>query len=275
MNRSIFTGVLQTLCVTSLLSLSATAIAEETITIKGELLFSSLPQLGDYQGPLAEPLVFEATVVEDASLAAPTVVFGVAEEYLNATRAMSMQISTATGEVLYNESASAEEFTLASSLELYSVFAYGASASSYPSGSAFWALISAGEERFVDREISLGADLVSRGVGMGGEATIANLFADTSGYPVLTTGSYNYAFLYYDRSVNNQTGEGYQGIVQGYATSVSYGVDDFSLEAVQEACETSSSCGMKLIQQWRKAGDISVHEANALRQAFQASKRPQ
>lgn len=272
MNRSFLTGVLQTLCVTSLLTLSVSAAAEETITIKGELLFSSLPQLGEYQGPLAEPLVFEATVVEDASLAESTVVFGVAEEYLNATRALTMQISTAAGEELHSESVTADEFALASYLELYSVFAYGASASNYPSGTAFWALISGGDERFVDREISLGADLVSRGVGMGAAASIANLFADTSGYPVLATGSYNYAFLYYDQSVNNQTGEGYQGIVQGYATSVSYGVEDFSLEAVQAACDTSSSCAMKLIQQWRKQGSISVHEANALRQAFQASK---
>jgi len=129
MNRSFLTGVLQTLCVTSLLTLSVSAAAEETITIKGELLFSSLPQLGEYQGPLAEPLVFEATVVEDSSLAQSTVVFGVAEEYLNATRSLSMQISTAAGEVLYSESVTAAEFALASYLELYSVFAYGASAS--------------------------------------------------------------------------------------------------------------------------------------------------
>lgn len=276
MNRSILRSVLQTLTLASLFTLSTAQAAEETIKIKGELLFASLPQLGEYQGPLAEPLLFEATVTEDADLAQPFVVFGLPEEYLEATRSISMQISTPAGEVLYAESAHADEFTFAAYLELYSLFAYGAAASAngYPSGTAFWALISGGEERFVDREISLGADLLSRGVGMGGEASIANLFADTTGYPVLTTGSYNYAFLYYDQSNNNQTGEGYQGIAQGYTTSVSYGVEEnsYSLDSVSAACEASNSCAMQLIQSWFKSGEIDVKDANKLRQAYQASK---
>ncbi|RUO56316.1 hypothetical protein [Pseudidiomarina homiensis] len=276
MKRSLLTGALQALALASLLTLSTVQAAEETLKIKGELLFASLPQLGDYQGPLAEPLVFEATIVEDAALAESTVILGLSEEYLNATRSIAMEISTAAGEVLYSASAHADEFAFATSLELYSLFAYGAdaSATNYPSGSAFWALISAGEQRFVDREINLGADLLSRGVGMGAEASTANLFADMTAYPVLTAGSYNYAFLYYDRSVDNQTGEGYQGIAQGYATSVSYGAEDFSLEALLAACGDTVSCAMRTIQNWQKNGSVTSTEASSLRQAYQASQRP-
>lgn len=273
---TIIKRALQTLLLSATLSLSATHAAEQTITIQGELLFASLPQLGDYQGPLAEPLLFTATITEDAELAEPAVFFGLSQEYLGATRSLQMQIATIAGEVLYDESVNAQDFAFAAYLELYSLFAYDTAATSfgYPSGSAFWALISGGEERFVDREISLGADLLSRGVGMASEASISSLFAETAAYPVLATGDFTYAFLYYDQTINNLTGEGYQGIAQGVTTSVSYGGDDFSLDSVVSACGDSSSCAMKLIQSWRKQGEISVHEANSLRKAFQANKRP-
>lgn len=276
MTRSTTKSVLQTLVLAALLSTSAVQAAEETIKIKGELLFASLPQLGEFQGPLAEPLLFEATVVEDAELAQSTVIFGFPQEYSNALRYIGVEISTPSGQVLYSESAHADEFVNAPSLDLYSLFAYGsaANATGYSSGSAFWAIISGSDERFVDREINLGADLLSRGVGMGADASIASLFADTNSYPVLATGAYTYAFLYYDNTINNVTGEGYQGIAQGYVTSVSYGAEDYSLEAVIDACGEASECAMQLIQSWRKAEAVTVHEANALRQGFQASKRP-
>lgn len=53
---TIIKRALQTLLLSATLSLSAAHAAEQRITIKGEVLFASLPQLGDYQGPLAEPL---------------------------------------------------------------------------------------------------------------------------------------------------------------------------------------------------------------------------
>lgn len=276
MMRSTVKSVLQTLTLTSLLCFSAAQAAEETIKIKGELLFASLPQLGEFQGILAEPLKFEATVVEDAELAQGTTILQLSKEYEQSLRYVGMEISTASGEVLYSASVHADEFANAPSLELYSLFAYGtaASATGYPSGSAFWGVIAASDARFVDREINLGADLLSRGVNMGAASSIPNLFADTTGYPVLNTGSYTYSFLYYDRSFDNLTGQGYAGIAQGYVTSVSYGADDFSLDAVISACGDASECAMQLIQDWRKAEAVTVHEANALRQGYQASKRP-
>ncbi|MGQ4276555.1 hypothetical protein ACQ5ES_05860 [Pseudidiomarina sp. E22-M8] len=309
---------LKVLALTSLLSVSATQAAEESIVIKGELTFSSLPMLGEYQGVLAEPLHFTATVVEDAALAASEVVLGYSQEYVNATRELQMQISTAAGDILYDELITVDELANAAFIEAYSLFVYGnaAQATNYDSGSALWAIISGGEQRFVDREINLGADLLSRGVGAGVPAGVENLFADTSSYPVLVTGNYVYSFLYYDNSINNLSGDGYQGIVQGYATSISYGDTDADGDGIDDAtdscpasdtsatvvfngvdsevvnfvgadgctladtlarCEQQSSCSMKLIQNLRKTGDLSIPEANALRQASQIgyhSNRP-
>lgn len=205
---------LKVLALSSLLSVSAAQAAEESIVIKGELTFSSLPMLGEYQGLLAEPLQFTATVVEDAALAEAEVVFGYSQEYVNATRELQMQISTATGDVLYDERVAIDELTDATFIEAYSLFVYDAAAqaTNYASGSSLWAIIAGGEQRFVDREINLGADLLSRGVGNGVPAGIESLFADTSSYPALSTGNYAYSFLYFDNSINNLTSEGYQGL---------------------------------------------------------------
>ncbi|MBY6063801.1 hypothetical protein [Pseudidiomarina sediminum] len=298
---------------------STTAAAEETqIFIEGELVFSSLPMLSDYQGPLAEPLLFSAVITEDATKAVSSFVFGLSEEYQEATRALQMEIRTAAGEVLYSEVTDESVLASANFVERYALFAYeqAAQTTGYPSGSAFWALIAGGDTQFVDREIALGADIASRGVGMGGSAGIANLFANTEGYPELVEGSYSYAFLYYDETYDTANGEGYQGLVQGYATRISFGVTDADNDGIDDsldqcpasatdatvvfngvdslvtntvaangcrlsdqfaACEAKSNCTMKLIRDLRRDGTLSVHEANALRQASQVgfhSNRP-
>ncbi|WP_126775154.1 hypothetical protein [Pseudidiomarina sediminum] len=295
------------------------AQAEESqVFIEGELVFASLPMLNDYQGPLAEPLLFSAVVTEDSSQAQPIMLFNLSEEYTESTRALQMEIRTAAGEVLYSETTDDTVLATANFVERYAAFAYGQQAQNtgYPSGTAFWALIAGGTEQFVDRELSLGADVVSRGVGMGGSAGIAQLFATTEEYPVLAEGSYSYAFLYYDETFNNIAGNGYQGVVQGYATRISFGVTDSDGDGVEDsmdqcpasdssttvvfngvdsgvanpvdasgcslrdqfvACETRSNCTMKLIRDFRRLGLVSVHEANALRQASQVgfhSNRP-
>ncbi|MDN7127029.1 hypothetical protein J6J34_01385 [Pseudidiomarina sp. 1ASP75-14] len=286
--------------------------AEETIQIKGELLFSSLPALVDHQGPLSQPLTFTATVVQDPEQAVPAGFFSLGTDYLNATLALRMEITGPAGDVLYDRTVDVDNLPVAASVDALSWFLFSSDAqgSDEPSGSALWAIISASDEQFIRREITLGQSIFNRNLGGLAEVTagVSSLFTDTSGYPVLAEGSYNYTFLYYDNTIDNITGAGDMGMVQGYATRVSYGGDDADADGIADdadscpasdtrstvvfdwndsgvtnyafadgctisdefaRCNTAANCTMKLIKQLNDDGSISLEEANVLRNASQ------
>ncbi|CAB0151121.1 hypothetical protein PSI9734_01535 [Pseudidiomarina piscicola] len=296
----------------SLFTTSTAFTAEETIRIEGELLFSSLPTLVDHQGPLTTPLNFIATVVQNPDEGIPAGFFGLSKDYTDATQTLRMEIMGPDGGLLYDRTLDVSDLPSSATVDALSWFLFNsdAQATSEPSGSAFWGIIAASQEQFLRREISLGESLFNRNLGGLPEVVveIGSLFAEVSGYPVLTEGSYTYSFLYYDQTVDNLSGIADTGLVQGYATRISYGSDDADGDGIADdidscpasdkratvvfdwndsgvtnytfangctlsdefaRCSTAANCTMKLVHSLEKGGSINLEEANRLRNASQ------
>ena len=261
--RSFARRSLQAAALSSLVvMLTPATAAEQMLEINGELLYSALPALSDYQGMLAQPLNFTATLVEQTDLAESTAALGVGQEYVNALRSIRMQIYTSAGELIYDRVFDADSDTeqAARTNELLSVFLGGdiVGGLGFTEGSVLWNVGSFSEFDYVRRGITLGFDVFGYGVGATGGAMsgLAALFDAGAEYPVMTTGAYSIPFIYFDEFQDFVTAEASFGAVQGYTTSVRYLSNDADNDGVADEVDScpASDTRATVVFDWNDSG---------------------
>lgn len=250
---------LQAAAFSSLLTLMAPlSAAEQTLEIKGELLYSGLPALSEYQGLLSQPLQFTATLVEDASLAETIASLGTGLEYANAIRSIRMQIHAPSGELVYDRAVNFDaEIATA---ELLSIFLDDevVGGLGFAEGSTLWSIANFGEFEYVRRGVNLGFDIFAYGVGATGNVSsgLASLFDTSDGYPTITTGNYSIPFIYFDEFEDFVADVDSFGAVQGFTTSVRYLSDDADNDGVGDDADSCPASDTRdtVVFDWNDSG---------------------
>lgn len=232
--------------------------AEKVLEINGELLYSGLPALADYQGMLAEPLTFTATLVEQTDLAESTSALGAGQEYANAIRSIRMQIYAPSGELVYDRAVNFDaEIATA---ELLSIFLDDEDVGGlgFAEGSTLWSIANFGEFEYVRRGVNLGLDIFAYGVGASGDVSsgLASLFDASEGYPTITTGNYSIPFIYFDEFEDFVADVDSFGAVQGFTTSVRYLSDDADNDGVGDDADSCPASDTRdtVVFDWNDSG---------------------
>ncbi|CAB0151119.1 hypothetical protein PSI9734_01533 [Pseudidiomarina piscicola] len=251
--RSLYSTIASIALALFAVSFSAPAAAQQagqqTVIIEGDIFESNIPALQPYQEDF--PLSFIASVKENLDTAqqdwAP---FG-GKAYFDATYEISMQIFGPEQQLLYSQTLSSEgpEGEFFSDNIAFFGFDSGEEQELMMMEGAFWGLMTGGEFGFFTSEIGLGyTPFLSGPEGPQGEMVpllipeLGSLFADTSGYPVLTTGP---TFVPFDYRSSSDVGgpqirveEEREDIASGVALLITYGDLDSDGDGVPDLVDS-------------------------------------